>query len=85
MNETPSSLPPIVIHDRYGWALIWPSGYRSAMPDESSARTCLASPSLLAACKEFVDWSRSISDLSLLPEILRRTVAAIALAEGGGA
>lgn len=48
------SLPADAIHDRFGWAVVWASGFRSAMPDEATARlvVALVNPSAPVALPE---------------------------------
>lgn len=39
--------PEVINRDRFGWAVRWPDGFESAMPDEATALRCAAAPDLL--------------------------------------
>ena len=40
---------PVLVHDRYGWAVVFADGFRSAMPNEKTAKRCAAAPAMLGA------------------------------------
>ena len=45
----------VISRGRLGWAIRWPCGGESWMPDEKTARRCLASGQMLAACEKVLD------------------------------
>lgn len=63
------------------WAVEWPDGTRSAMPDESTARRCAASGALEAACTRLLSAYRATrAQIAGTDDIEEQARAALALA-----
>lgn len=74
MSTTHTPGPVAVNNGRMGWALRWPDGATSYMPDENAARMFAAAPELLAACEAAIrpcEWCGLLS----VADMLRAAVA----------